>query len=169
MTSQRAGQVLSDGFGRVRESLHQIVSDLDAEALNWRPAPDANSIAWLAWHLARVQDDHTAGISDGEQVWLRGWSDRFALPIDPMSIGFGQTPEQARSVVVTSPELLTGYYDAVCRQTDEVLASLTDADFDRIVDERWDPPVTLAVRVVSMLNDVTQHIGQAAYVKGLLP
>ncbi len=169
MTSQRAAQVLSDGFGRVRESLHQVVVGLDADSLNWRPAPDANSIAWLGWHLARVQDDHTAGISDGQQVWHQGWSDRFALPIDPLSIGFGQTADEARSVVVDSPDLLTGYYDAVCERTDEVLSSLSDSDFDRVVDERWDPPVTLAVRVVSMLNDVTQHIGQAAYLKGILP
>lgn len=139
------------------------------EALNWRPEPDANSIAWLGWHLARVQDDHTAGISDGEQVWLQGWSERFGLPVPPMSIGYGQTPEQARSVVVDSPDLLTGYYDAVSTRTAQVIGSLTDTDYDRIVDERWDPPVTLAVRVVSMLNDVTQHVGQAAYLKGLLP
>lgn len=169
MTSALANAVLLDGFDRVRESLHTVVSDLDSDALNWRPAPDANSIAWLAWHLARVQDDHTAGISDGQQVWLDGWSDRFALPVDPLSIGYGQTPDQARSIVVTSPDLLTGYYDAVSARTADVLSGLTAVDYDRIVDERWDPPVTLAVRVVSMLNDVTQHIGQAAYLKGLLP
>lgn len=169
MTTTRASAVLLDGFARVRDTLHTVVDDLGPEALNWRPEPDANSIAWLGWHLARVQDDHLAGISDGDQVWLAGWSDRFALPVDPASIGYGQTPEQARAVRVDSGDLITGYYDDVSQRTVQVIGALTDSDYDRIVDERWDPPVTLAVRVVSMLNDVTQHVGQAAYLKGLLP
>ena len=169
MTSLRASAVLLDGFARVRDTLHSVVAGLGPEALNWRPEPDANSIAWLGWHLARVQDDHQAGISDGDQVWLTGWSERFALPVEPRSIGFGQTAAQAQSIVVDSGDLLTGYYDDVSQRTVQVISALTDADYDRIVDERWDPPVTLAVRVVSMLNDVTQHVGQAAYLKGLLP
>lgn len=169
MTIDHANDILLDGFSRVRESLHAVVDGLDASALNWRPAPDANSIAWLGWHLARVQDDHLAGVSGSDQVWFHGWQQRFALPLPVDAIGYGQSPGEARAVVADSPGLLTGYYDAVSARTVEILTGLTPADYERIVDERWDPPVTLAVRVVSVLNDVTQHIGQAAYVKGLLP
>ena len=108
-------------------------------------------------------------MTGGTQVWLDdGWADSFALPFEPHTIGYGQTSEQAHQVKVGA-ELLTGYYDAVSTRTREALLSLPDADFDRVIDERWDPPVTVAVRIVSVLNDVTQHIGQAAYVRGLLP
>ncbi len=47
-------------------------------------------------------------------------------------------------------------------------SGLQPADLDVVVDERWDPPVTLGVRLVSVVNEVNQHVGQAAYVRGLL-
>jgi hypothetical protein len=37
-----------------------------------------------------------------------------------------------------------------------------------VVDEKWDPPVTLGVRLVSMASDALQHAGQAAFIKGSL-
>lgn len=165
-----ATALLLDAFARVHDLVHHVADDLTAADLNWRPAPEANSIGWLLWHLARVEDDHLAGIHGGEQVWLAdGWADRFALPVDRRSIGFGQSAAEARSVVVNDVALLTGYYDAVHARTGSVVAALTGADFDQVVDRRWDPPVTAAVRLVSVVNDITQHVGQAAYVKGLLP
>ena len=68
----------------------------------------------------------------------------------------------------TGPKVLTDYYQAVHERTAAYLGGLKAADLDKIVDEAWDPPVTLGVRLVSMLNDDTQHVGQAAYVRGLL-
>lgn len=145
-----------------------VVDGLDQDQLGWYPGPDANSIAWLVWHLARVEDDHMTGIAGGEQVWIAdGWADRFGLPVDPADIGFGQSSEQAHSVTAPA-DLLTGYYAAVHDRTVSILQAMDGADLDRIVDERWDPPVTAAVRIVSVLNDTTQHIGQASYVRGLL-
>lgn len=169
MSDELATRLLLDGFARVQDGLQRVVLRLTPEQLTWSPTPDANTIAWLAWHLARVQDDHMAGIAGTEQVWLSdGWADRFALPFDPTDIGFGQSADQAHRVAAGS-DLLTGYYDAVSAATGRILESMGAADFDRVVDERWDPPVTAAVRVVSVLNDVTQHIGQAAYIRGMLP
>lgn len=165
-----ANALLVDAFGRVHDLVHEVVADLGPKDLAWRPAPDANSIAWLVWHLGRVEDDHLSGISGSEQRWLSdGWVDRFALPIDPRDIGYGQTAEQARLIRVESGGLLTGYYDAVHSATVEIIRSMSEADYGRIVDRRWTPPVTAAVRMVSVVNDITQHIGQAAYVRGLLP
>jgi uncharacterized damage-inducible protein DinB len=50
----------------------------------------------------------------------------------------------------------------------EFLRGLSDEDLDRVVDTNWDPPVTLGVRLVSVLSDDFQHLGQAAYLRGLL-
>lgn len=166
---ERATALLLDGFQRVQDDLRTIVAGLSAEQLAWPPGPRSNTIAWLGWHLARIQDDHVAQLVDREQVYVPGgWADRFALPFDPAATGYGQTPEDAQRVRATA-DLLTGYYDAVHERTVEVLRALPPQEYDRVVDRRWDPPVTLAVRVVSVLNDVTQHIGQAGYVRGLLP
>jgi uncharacterized damage-inducible protein DinB len=162
-------ELLADAFGRIREEVHNAVDGLTADQLAFRPGPDANSIGWLAWHLARVQDDHVADAAGTEQVWLAdGWADRFGLPLDPADHGFGHDSGQVASVRVSSAELLTGYYDAVHEQSLRFVRDLTDADLDRIVDTRWDPPVTLGVRLISVIDDDVQHAGQAAYVRGLI-
>ncbi len=164
----RGVALLTDGFERVAEEVPRVVSGLTPAQLTWYPGPFANSIAWLIWHLARVEDDHMAGVAESEQVWQsRGWCDRFALPYPAGDIGYGQSADQAHRLEATE-ELLAGYYADVHARTVEILNTLVDQEFDRIVDRRWTPPVTAAVRIVSVLNDVTQHIGQAAYVRGLL-
>ncbi|HEX4791786.1 MAG TPA: DUF664 domain-containing protein [Actinospica sp.] len=161
--------LLADAFGRVQEAVHAAVEGLDGESLSRRLEPSANSIAWLIWHLTRVQDDHIADIAGREQVWLgEGWVERFALPLDPKAIGYGHTSEEVASVRVQSPDLLLGYHDAVHRQTVDYVRGLTDADYDRIVDRSWDPAVSLSVRLISVLTDTLMHVGQAQYVRGIL-
>ncbi|RKT03010.1 uncharacterized protein DUF664 [Streptomyces sp. 3211.6] len=165
----KATEVLADGFGRIREVVHETVGGLTAEQLNARPDPEANSIAWLVWHLTRIQDDHVAGAAGQDQLWRSaGWANRFALPLPVADHGYGHTAKQAGSVRVDSAELLLDYYDAVHGASLRFVRALAAADLERIVDERWDPPVTLGVRLVSVLADDLQHAGQAAYVRGLL-
>ena len=162
-------ELLMYAYDRVQEGLRRAVEGLSAEELNARVTPDANSIAWLAWHLARVQDDHIADAADQEQVYLaEGWFDRFDFPFDPSETGYGFTSHQVGQVRVSSADLLIDYAGAVHGRTTEFLRGLTDEDLDRIVDTRWDPPVSLGVRLVSVLSDDLQHVGQAADVLGLL-
>ncbi|MFI5779070.1 DUF664 domain-containing protein [Nocardia sp. NPDC051570] len=162
-----SAEVLTDAFERIREVVHHAVDGLGEDALTYRVDPDANSIAWLVWHLTRVQDDHLADAAGVEQVWTaRGWYDRFGLSIDPSDTGYGHgSGDVAR--ITASAELLTAYYDAVHQQTLDFLKGLTDDDLPRIVDRRWDPPVTLGVRLVSVISDDLQHAGQAEYLRGV--
>lgn len=161
--------LMIDGFGRVRGSVHAAVGGLDAGQLAERLAPQANSIAWLVWHLTRVQDDHLAGLEGAEQVWTaQGWYERFGLPLDPADTGYGHGTDEVASVRVGSAGLLTGYHDAVHAQTVTWLAGLEESQLDRIVDESWDPPVSLGVRLVSVLDDDLEHAGQAAFVRGIV-
>lgn len=161
-------ELIIESLDRVLESGRAVVDGLTPEELAHRPAPDANSIGWLVWHLARVQDDHVAEVAGVEQVWTaQGYADRFGLPFEPGDIGYGHTSEQVGRVRVEA-ELLASYLAAVHAQSVRFLGTVADADLDRVVDERWDPPVTLGVRLVSVVNDDTQHVGQAAYVRGLL-
>lgn len=161
--------ILVDAFNRVHDELPSQLQGLTAEQLLWRPAPEANPIGWLAWHLTRVEDDHLADLGGIGQVWTQGWSARFGLPYDDHAIGYGQSSAEVGAFSVTDVALLTGYHDAVHSQSVEVLTALrTPETYERIVDERWDPPVTAAVRIVSVIGDITQHLGQLAYAKGLL-
>ncbi|MEU6390951.1 DinB family protein [Streptomyces sp. NPDC046939] len=165
----RSHDVLIEGYGRIKEVVHAVVEGLSPDELHTRPGDGANSIAWLVWHLTRVQDDHIADASGGDQIWLtQGWADRFALPLPATDTGYGHKPEQVGQVRVESGEMLLGYYDAVHERTLGFLGELKDDSLDRIVDENWDPPVSLGARLVSVLSDDLQHAGQAAYVRGLL-
>jgi Protein of unknown function (DUF664) len=162
-----SADILADAFGRTQENVRAVVRGLTTGQLAERIAPGANSIAWLVWHLTRVQDDHVADAFGVPQVWAE-YGKRFELPLEPDDTGYGHTPEQVAQVTVASPDLLTGYHDAVCEQTIRLVSGVADPDLDRVVDERWDPPVTLGVRLVSVIDDCAQHIGQAAFVRGIL-
>jgi uncharacterized damage-inducible protein DinB len=163
-----SAELLADAFGRVRESVHDVVTGLTAEELAFRADPEANSIAWLVWHLTRVQDDHVADVAKVEQVWTSGrWAERFEVPFQPRATGYGHRSDDVAAVKVESGDLLIGYHDAVYQQTIRFVRGIHDADLSRVVDEAWDPPVTLGVRLVSVIGDDMQHAGQAAFVRGL--
>ncbi|WP_413760164.1 mycothiol transferase [Streptomyces sp. MMBL 11-3] len=163
-----AKDILVEAYGRIKDEVHAAVVGLSADELNARPGGRANSISWLVWHLTRVQDDHVADAFGLEQVWLsQGWADRFALPLDKGDTGYGHSPQQVAEVRVDADDLLTGYYDAVHEQTLRALRDLGADDLNRIVDENWTPAVTLGARLVSVLSDDLQHVGQAAYARGL--
>src|SRR6266699_350881 len=164
-----SASLLADAFGRVRETVYEAVMGLTPGQLAFRPYPDGNSIAWLIWHLSRIQDDHVAGVAQTEQVWQSGeWAPRFGLAPGSMEHGYGHTSEQVAAIRVDSAEVLTAYYDAVHERTIRYVTTLTDADLPRIVDTSWDPPVTLAVRLVSVIDDDLEHAGQAAYLRGVV-
>jgi uncharacterized damage-inducible protein DinB len=162
-----SAELLTDAFGRISETVHEAVEGLTPGQLAARLDDDANSIGWLCWHLTRVQDDHVAGAFGVPQVWAEA-AKRFELPFAPHEIGYGHSSEQVSQVRVSSGELLTGYHDAVHEQTIRLVAGLTDADLPRVVDESWDPPVTLSVRLVSVISDCLQHAGQATFIRGIL-
>ncbi|OZF03040.1 hypothetical protein CH300_16475 [Rhodococcus sp. 15-1154-1] len=160
-------EVLVDAFERVKGVVHDTLDDIPEHALTFRADSEANTVAWLIWHLTRVQDDHVAGVAGSEQVWTAdGWSDRFALPFDDGAIGYGQSSDDV-AAVTSSADLLRDYHDAVHAKTVAYVQSLSVEDLDRVVDDNWDPPVTLGVRLVSVVSDDLQHAGQAAYVRGL--
>ncbi|GAB2603273.1 DUF664 domain-containing protein [Streptomyces capparidis] len=159
--------LLADAFGRVKEAVHTAVEGLGADELAHRADREANSVAWLVWHLTRVQDDHVADAAGGPQLWTsQGWYERFGLPLPAEDTGYGHDSGQVAAVRADA-ELLLGYHDAVHERTVEFVRGLDGADLDRVVDESWDPPVTLGVRLVSVVDDDLEHAGQAAFVRGL--
>jgi len=162
-------ELLLEAFDRLPDLVRQALDGLDEAQLQRRPAGNGNSISWLVWHTGRVEDAQVASASGLEQVWTaEGFVARFGLPLGDRDTGYGHSSEQV-DAVRASRKLLQEYYGAVHRQTVKVLEGLGDSDLDRVVDTRWNPPVTLGVRLVSVLGDCLQHLGQAAYAKGLQP
>ncbi len=162
-----AREFLRDSFTRIIEHVQDITDDLTDEISFFRPTATANSIAWLVWHSARIQDAQVADIAGTEQVWFTGgWVDRFDLDLPRDAHGYGHTPEEVGKVRAPA-DLLAGYYHAVHKATLEYIASVTTEELARVVDKNWNPPVTASVRLVSVIDDCAQHLGQAAYVRGI--
>ncbi|MGH3304449.1 MAG: mycothiol transferase [Streptosporangiaceae bacterium] len=162
-----SADLLVDGFGRIREIVHDVLDGLTDSDLQYRVEPAANSICWQIWHLTRVQDDHVAAAGGLTQVWLSGWETQFGLPLHPRDIGYGHSADQAGAVHAPA-NLLAGYHDATYGQTIAFVSTLTEDDMPRVVDRSWQPPVTMAVRLVSVLTDDLEHVGQAAFIRGLI-
>jgi uncharacterized damage-inducible protein DinB len=161
-------EVLEDAFERIRDAVHPAVNGLSPEELSFRPDSESNTIAWLVWHLTRIQDDHIAGLDGEEQVWTaNGWAERLALPLDVDDTGYGHDPETVRAVTADAHSLL-GYFEDVHGKTLAYVRSLQEDDLSRVVDHRWDPPVTVGIRLVSVIADDLQHVGQAAYLRGIV-
>jgi hypothetical protein len=161
-------EILLDAFGRIGGIVHDAVDGLTDEELSYQLDAGSNPIAWLVWHLARVQDDHVAAVASSEQVWTAAhWVERFGLDLPVSDIGYGHHPAQVR-LVTAEPATLLGYYDAVEVATLAFVRGLRDDDLDRVVDTRWNPPVTLGVRLMSVVGDDVAHAAQAAYVRGII-
>ena len=162
-------ELLLDLYGRVDEHVEQVLDGIEPDLLTVSPEPGTNTIAWLVWHLARVQDATLADLAEEPQLWATGeWAARFGLSPDPSDSGYGHTPEQVASVRPDSVQVLGEYFDAVSARTRALIEEWTEEDLDRIVDEAWDPPVSLGVRLISAADDDIQHAGQAKYLRGLL-
>ncbi|QUR66199.1 mycothiol transferase [Mycobacterium spongiae] len=162
-----AQELLRDAFTRLIEHVDELTDELTDDVSNYRPTAHANGIAWLIWHSARVQDIQVAHIAGVEEVWTRdGWVDRFALDLPRHDTGYGHTP--ADLVKVRAPaDLLSAYYHAVHKLTLDYVAGVTADELSRVIDTSWDPPVTASARLVSIVDDCAQHLGQAAYLRGI--
>ena len=162
--------LLEELYGRIPDAAEAAVAGVPKERLTEAPREGANTIAWLIWHVARVQDHHISELMGEKQLWAdnAAWSQRFGLTPDPHNTGYGHNPQDVAAVRPDDGGALLDYLEAVMRRTRAFLRGLAPDELDRIVDRRWDPPVTMGVRLVSVADDNLQHTGQAAYLRGLL-
>ena len=162
-----SSDLLADLAARPLAAVGQLTDTLTADRLNVHPGGHPNSPAWLLWHSGREIDQQVADLG-GPEVWnAQGWGERFGLPVGSAEHGYGHTVEQAGAVLVDDPALLRDYLAAVTLASLAYLADLQEADLDEVVDDRWDPPVTRGVRLVSVYADALEHIGQVAYILGM--
>ncbi|WP_029089484.1 mycothiol transferase [Brevibacterium album] len=162
-----ARDVLIEAAGRPAEAARALRGSLARGALNVHPANHPNSPAWLLWHSGRELDSQLSELTGASEVWTgRAFSERSGLGALGESIGLGHTGEQARAIAVDDPDVLLDYLTAVTEELCAYVRTLREADLDTVIDESWDPPVTRGVRLVSMIDDAVQHVGQAAYAAG---
>jgi hypothetical protein len=160
--------VLMRAFEAVERRFGTALEDVTPEQLAFRPDAEANSIAWLAWHLTRWQDAQVARFSDVEQLWTGGWAEKFGRAADGSDTGLGHTSQQVGDFRA-SAELLQGYHQAVSARTLGYLREATDEELAReVVDQRMATTDAVYGRLVGVLSDNFQHVGQMAYLRGLM-
>ena len=161
--------LLADSYGRILEYLEYVLDGLNQDDLDWQPAEDCNTIGWLAWHLTRQEDAQISSLMGEDQLWISDkWHEKFGMPADESDIGFGHTKEQVAAFRSPDTKTLTGYQRAVLGRAKGYFETLSKTDLDRELQEPWFKPLpTVGVRLISIMNDATLHLGQAAYVRGL--
>jgi DinB superfamily len=159
-----ANDILLDGFTRVYDVLQRILPDLTEDELTREPHP---SIGWLTWRLTRVMDSNVAQLSGGEQLWIAGWAARFGMAPEPADYGKSHTHTREQVRAFRAPaEMLLAYHDAVYDVTKSFLKELTPEELARELDEpRFQPLPTVAVRLVSVLENAMTNEGQIIYLK----
>ena len=161
--------LLLELYGRIPPLAARAVEGLNEEELCRAPSREPTRSDGLCGTWPECRTTTSQSCSAADQVWVGGdWARRIGLEPDPSNTGYGHSAEEVASVRPESSEVLLDYLDEVQRRTTAMLEGLAPDDLDRVVDERWDPPVTLGVRLVSIADDSLQHAGQAAYVRGLL-
>lgn len=160
-----------DIFDRIDRQLEQVLDGLTPEELNRPPAPGANTIGWLAWHLTRSNDRNMSEVAEKEQLWIAdGWHTRFGRSPDPGETGVGHTPAQVTAFRAPDSATLLAYHRAVLERIREyVMKDLSEAELAR---DSYSPtfknsgPVWR--RITGVINEALQHLGQAAYIRGLM-
>ena len=163
-------ELIKGGYGRVLQILEKATGGLTPDDMNRQPHPECNSMGWLGWHAARIQDHEIAGLMGEEQLWVsEGWHDKFGHAPDPDDIGYSHSPEDVAAFKSPDVRTILDYNRAVLERTKRYIDTLSESDLDRELDEPWFQPLpTVGVRLVSVMSDNLQHAGQVAYLRGLL-
>jgi hypothetical protein len=163
-----AADLYLDALRRSDEGLKRAVEDLTGEELRNQPAgTGSNPIGWLVWHLTRTRDSIIASINGAPTVWDGGgWASRFGMEGELPRF----MPDNVHTFDPKDFETLMGYFDEVAGQSAKVVEALSDEDMSRMVESAVPgrPAQPVVARLGVILNDNIQHIGQVAYLRGLL-
>ncbi|MDN5806231.1 MAG: DinB family protein [Brevibacterium sp.] len=159
-------EILSDLTQRPVDAAKGL-PNLTADQLNAHTGDHPNSIAWLLWHSGREVDAQLADLTGDEQRW-ESFRTSFNLGDIGDSVGLGHTPAQAAEVAVDDQQLLVDYLEATLTAVGRYVSQLSEDALGEVIDENWTPPVTRGVRLISIIDDAIQHVGQAAYAAGAL-
>jgi hypothetical protein len=113
-------------------------------------------------------DVQLAELTGGGQVWNDDWAGRLGVERGADSFGFGDDESDVAGLRVEDTQCLHNYLATVVEALIAYTDDLSEAELDEVVDESWDPPTTRGVRIVSLIDDAVAHVGQAAYVRGIV-
>ncbi len=159
--------MLKSQLSEYMEELELALDGLTEEERRYQPTPQSNHIDFIVWHMARVEDSIVnRRLRHDRHIWERdGRHKRLGLPRE--GIGEGLSTEQAAALPPFSLAKLLKYYSSVRRETLLFINSLTNDDLDRISDPER-PYWTFAAILGHLIVEEAQHVGQIAYIRGIL-
>ncbi|MBC8275146.1 MAG: DinB family protein [Chloroflexi bacterium] len=154
---------------QMQNALTTAVNGLSHEELTWRPGAEANSIGFLLWHQVRCEDAFIQSmIQQKPQVWVsEKWHEKLNLPENPQDIGYGYTAEQVTAFTVPELNDLLQYAEATRARTVDYLQAIAADKLEQVIQTPFFGKVTIGQTFAIMLCEITQHIGQIAYLRGL--
>jgi uncharacterized damage-inducible protein DinB len=155
------------GMTEYLDELKQKLEGLTEAEVQWQATLDTNTIAWLVWHMAKVEDSWiNVWIAGGEEVWVTGkWAERTGIA--GTSGGFGQVMDEVRSMPNVPISELVAYYEAVRKAAFETIDGMTDADMANEID-RGHGPITWSWILGHVMVEESQHLGQVALIRGMI-
>jgi uncharacterized damage-inducible protein DinB len=160
-------EAIRSGLEEYLQGLQRALEGLTPAEVRWQPTLHTNHIAWLVWHMARVEDRWVSRLRQSTEVWnADGWASRFGM--DPESVGTRQTMEEVRAMPEIPLTDLMAYFDAVRAVTRHYLDQATDADLSREYHSPRLGPLTGAWIVGHILVEESQHVGQVALLRGMI-
>jgi hypothetical protein len=158
-----------DMLDRMQQAVMEAVDSLSREELAWRPEPEANPIGFILWHQLRCEDAFVQGLIQRKtQVWVtEKWYQKLNLPENPMDNGYGYTAEQVAVFPILELSDLSGYAEAVRSRTLEYLKGVPPDKFDEVIQAGVFKGLAISKVFSLLLCEITQHIGQIAYLRGL--
>ena len=120
-------------YGRTRDFAREMLSDVSEKQIRAAPCEGVNTLAWLAWHLARVEDVgvNRLVLDDRQIIERNGWASR--LNVTRRDFGTGMTPAEVCELSMSIDlEQLAAYRDAVEEHTLDVVHRIHPDDLDTI-------------------------------------
>ena len=154
-----------EALERARAVTMIAIDGLTPEHFHWRPNPTANSIAFLLWHISRVEDRFTSDLRNMEEIWLtEEWHKKFAVAISENGIGWG--PEQIQDFR-PAIELVVSYLQRVRNISLETISRLNISQFkEQLTPSR--PDFTVANTLQTIVYHENHHQGAIGYIRGLI-
>ncbi len=160
-------------FREAHSQIIKLVEGLTDEQLAWQPHPDANSIAFYVWHLARGADFvqihpvFEKRLDPRTQIWL---SENLAAKwgLDPgdlglLEMGWEMDPAKATRMRWPDKAALCDYLQRAYAAEEQALAVLDDQLFQEVSPSGK----MLGYFLMEYLVHEWQHYGMMEYVLGL--
>jgi uncharacterized damage-inducible protein DinB len=158
---------VANSLSESRDYISRAVQGLNSEEMSFRVKPACNSIAFLLWHLARVEDLWiNRVIKSGKEIYeVESWFKKFGTPVQDNGIGYDI--KKLDSWPLPALPLLEDYAAAVRLKTQDYLATLDEKTLDEARD-MGPRKGTIGSALSHLITEVSEHAGQIGYIRGIL-